>query len=168
MTAAAPSPVLDGLQQVLAAQHACVFGYPAIGTRLDDPAQIQQARTEEAAHRLIRDALAAQLVGIGATPVAANADYSPPAKLTSAEPAQRWAVALEQQVAVAYRYLLVCCVQAGATAAANQAAGNAPAANLAALRRQALAGLTEAARSATFWRGLISPSQPTVAFPGAQ
>jgi hypothetical protein len=147
------NPIVDGLQRVLAAQHACVFGYPELGTHLDDDGQVTRARANEAAHRLTRDAVAAQLVALGATPAASAPGYAPPAPVTSAATARRWAVALEEQSAAAYRYLLVCSAQAGS--------------NLS-IRPQAMTGLTTAAQDATYWRRLVTPDRPTVAFPGAQ
>ena len=59
---------------------------------------------------------------------------------------------LEQQTAAGYRYLLVCAVQAGGGQGA--------------VRQQAMTGLTTAAGSALYWRRLLTPDQPTVAFPG--
>jgi len=149
---APPSPIVAGLQQALAAEHACVYGYPELGTHLIDDGQVDQARTQEEAHRLVRDALAAQLVTLGQTPAAAEVAYAPPTALTSDKAAQQWAVALEEQVAAAYRYLLVCAVQAGGGQTT--------------IRTQALTGLTTAATSAVSWRGLVTPTTPTVAFPG--
>lgn len=147
------APIVDGLQQVLLAHHAAVFGYPVLGTHLDDDAQIGQARAEEAAHRLSRDAVAAQLVALGATPAASAATYAVPAPLTSGAAAGRWAVTLEAQTAAAYRYLLLSTVRAGGAQKA--------------LRTQAIAGLTGAASSGLYWRRLVSPATPTVPFPGA-
>lgn len=158
MTAPATGPagdaVVDGLQQVLAAQHAAVFGYPALGVHLGDPGQQGQAASAEAAHRLTRDALAAQLVALGATPAASDPQYSPPVALSSAAAAQRWAVALEEESAAAYRYLLICAVRAGAATAP-------------AIRRQAVTGLSTAATAGLYWRRLTTPDHPTVPFPGS-
>ena len=152
MTAPA-DPIVDGLQQVLAAQHLAVYGYPVIGVQLSDPAEAGQARALEAAHRLARDAVSGQLVARRATPVAGSPDYPPPAPVTDRATAIRWAVDIEESTAAGYRYLLECAVRAGGAQAA--------------IRRQALTGLTDAARAAAYWRQLISPDRPTVPFPGA-
>lgn len=145
-------PIVDGLQRVLAAQHLAVFGYPVIGVHLSDSAEVDPARQLEANHRLSRDTLAGQLIGRHADPDPAAADYSPPAPVTDRATAVGWAVRIEETSAAAYRYLLGCAVRAGDEQRA--------------LRRQALAGLAEAAQAATYWRGLTSPDRPTVPFPG--
>ncbi len=149
----AGDPIADGLQQVLAAEHACVYGYPALGTHLTDDGQVGQARSQEEAHRLLRDAVAEQLVTLGQTPVAASVGYAPPSALTSDQAAQQWALQLEEQVAAAYRYLLLCAIRAG---------GAQPG-----IRNQAVTGLTTAASSGLYWRRLTTPGAPTAAFPGS-
>jgi hypothetical protein len=150
-TAAAGSvqaETIAALQSVLAAQHAAVYAYAEVGVNLVEAAEIQQARDLQAAHRLLRDSVAAELVGLGATPVAAMASYQPPAKLVDAPAAQRWALQLEQTGAAAYRYLL--------TAAAGQRSA----------RTKALSGLVDAAQRSRYWRTLLTPTTPTEAFPG--
>jgi len=151
-TGPAGAAVIDGLQRVLGAQHAAVFGYPALGVHLDDQAEQNQAAGAEANHRATRDTLAAQLVALGASPVASQPQYSPPTELTSVAAARRWAVALEEESAAAYRYLLVCAAPAGSAELA--------------IRKQAVTGLTAAASAALYWRRLVSPDRPTVPFPG--
>jgi len=146
-------PIVDGLQRVLAAQHQAVFGYPVIGVHLSDPAEVDRARQWEASHRLRRDALAGQLLGRHADPNSAASDYSPPVPVTDRATAIGWAIRIEESVAAGYRYLLGCTVRAGGEQSA--------------LRRQALAGLAEAAQAAAYWRGLTSPDRPTTPFPGA-
>ena len=122
----------------------------------------------------------AQLAARQVTPVAAEASYSPPQPVTGPADAQRWALELEQACAGAYRYLLVAPVLAGGTSSASTArpassvstassgggSGTSAAGEEAALRRQALTGLNAAARDATGWRMLLSPTAPTVPFPG--
>jgi len=151
MSGAGPKDlVVAGLQSVLAAEHACVYGYPVIGTQLSDAGQRGQAHADEAAHRLARDALAAQLNALGVTPVAADIEYQPPNPVRTAATAQQWAVQLEDRLAAAYRYLVLCAVRAD----------SAPA------RKQAVDGLIGAAAGAVYWRRLSQPDAPTVAFPG--
>jgi hypothetical protein len=143
-------PITSALQRVLAAQHAGVFGYPVIGVHLNDPAQVQAARTLEAAHRASRDELMAQLVARSAQPDLAAANYAPPEKVHDAATAQRWALQLESDCAAGYRYLL-----------ASTATGD-----VGVIRKQAISGLTEAAQQATHWRRALTPATPTVPFPG--
>jgi hypothetical protein len=152
MTAPSQDAVVQALQRVVAAQHAAVYGYPVIGVRLTDPAQVRRARQLEAAHRELRDQLMGQLAGRGVDPVAAEPSYTAAQPVTGPGSAQRWAVQLEQDCAGAYRYLLV-----ATTTSTGQQAG---------LRQQALTGLTTAAQRATEWRSLLSPAAPTTAFPG--
>jgi hypothetical protein len=147
------TPLIDGLQAVLAAHHGAIYGYPVIGVQLADDGQIEQAHELEAQHRLARDSVTDQLQAAGATPVASAASYSPPAPVTDAASACAWAVQLEQQTAEAYRFLLLSCIRAGGSQAAT--------------RRQALSGLSTAAGSATYWRAALTPDSPTIAFPGA-
>ncbi|MEO6701548.1 MAG: ferritin-like domain-containing protein [Jatrophihabitantaceae bacterium] len=142
-------PSTEALQQLLAAQHAAIYGYPLIGSRLTDQTQIDRARTLEAAHLLTRDALRGQLASRGASPVAAQASYQPVEPITDPAGAQRWAIQLEAACAAGYRYLL-----------------SSTGASTGQLRGQALAGLVSAAEDGTRWRLLVEPSTPTVPFPG--
>jgi Domain of unknown function (DUF4439) len=146
-------PIMDGLQRVLAAQHLAVYGYPVIGVHLPDQAEVDRARQLAAAHRMSRDAVAGQLVGRNASPVAGAANYPPPAPVTGRTTAIGWAIRIEESSAAAYRYLLGSAVRAGG--------------NQASIRHQALAGLADAAEAAAYWRGLVNPGRPTVPFPGA-
>jgi hypothetical protein len=146
-------PITDGLQRLLEAQHLAVYGYPVMGVHLSNQAEIDRARRLEAGHRLSRDAVAAQLAGRRVSPVAAAADYPPPAPVTDRASAIRWAVSIEESSAAAYRYLVGCAVRAGGAQTA--------------IRQQALTGLADAAKAAAYWRGLADPRRPTVPFPGA-
>ncbi|HEX2903313.1 MAG TPA: DUF4439 domain-containing protein [Jatrophihabitans sp.] len=148
----AAQPVVAALQQVLLAHHAAVFGYPALGVHLDQDAEIAHARADEAAHRLSRDAIIDQLLALGATADAAQADYAPPAPLTTASAARGWALELEERTAAGYRFLLLAGVQAGGSQQP--------------IRTQAMTGLTGAAGTALYWRRLLHPQRPTVPFPG--
>jgi len=146
------NPIVDGLQQVLAAQHLAVYAYPVIGVQVGGDAA-GRARTAEAAHRLTRDAVSDQLTALGAVPQAAEPEYRPELPADSAAGAAAWAVAVEEQSSATYRFLLECAVRAGG--AQRQ------------LRQQALAGLTGAALAALPWRAMITPDRPSTAFPGA-
>lgn len=146
------NPVADALQLVLATEHAAVYGYPMVGVRLSDPAQVQRARDLEAAHRRVRDELMAQLARLAVTPVAAQPAYP------QAAAAVRSAVAIEEQCASAYRYLLTATVRAGVSAGAGGGQQS--------VRIQAVTGLSAAAANATAWRSVVVPAKPTVALPG--
>lgn len=166
-TAPASDPVTQALQRVLAAQHAAIYGYPVIGVALRQSGQVELARQLEAQHRHTRDELIAQLAARRAAPVPAEASYAPPQPVAGPADAQRWALELEQGCADAYRYLLVAPVLA-ARAGGGSEQGGLDAGAQSALRRQGLAGLSGAARTATGWRTLLSPGAPTVPFPGLQ
>lgn len=159
---AAPDDLIGALQVVLAAHHAAILSYPALGVHLDDSAQIQRARDLEAAHRVSRDALLSQLAGLGTIGVAPAVDYQPAKPVTDAPTAQQWALAVESEVATGYRALLSLSASSAATVAT--APVSAPA--RAGFRRQALSGLTTTAVAALYWRALLSPATPTVPFPG--
>ena len=147
----APAASAAAWQQVLSAQHAAIYGYGQLGVRLGDPDETGMARRLEAAHRVSRDGVAATLVALGQTPVAAATGYQPPQPVHDAASARRWALQLEHDCASAYRFLLA----ATATSTGQGAA-----------RQQAVAGLTSAATAATSWRALLTPTAPTIAFPG--
>ncbi|MBV9823310.1 MAG: DUF4439 domain-containing protein [Actinobacteria bacterium] len=165
--------MVQALQRVLAAQHAAVYAYPVIGVALRDAGQVERARRSEAEHRDTRDAVLTQLAARGVTPEPAEASYAPPQPVTGPADAQRWALEVEQACAGAYRYLLVAPVldAGGSSAAAARGPSAGPDAATpggadAAVRKQALTGLTAAAVEATGWRRLLSPTAPTVPFPG--
>jgi hypothetical protein len=167
VTAPGQDAVTQALQQVLAAQHAAVYGYPVIGVTLRSAGQIRLARQLEARHRHTRDELMAQLAAHGVAPAPAEAGYRPAQPMAGPADAQRWALDLEEDCASAYRYLLVAPVLAVTGTSPGPTASGAPsAAEQASMRRQALAGLTTAALTATQWRSLLSPSTPTTPFPG--
>ena len=151
-SAQAGDAVVAALQAVLASQHAAVYGLSVVGANLADAADIANTHSMQDGHRQVRDALMADLVTRGATPVAAQSSYRPAEKVSDVTSAQRWALQLEQACASAYRYLL-------ATAATHSATGTAS-------RAAALAGLTGSATSALYWRRRLTPATPTTGFPG--
>jgi Domain of unknown function (DUF4439) len=157
--------VVQALQRVLATQHAAVYGYPVIGVTLRSTGQIRLARQLEERHRHTRDELMGQLAARRVTPVPAQASYTAAKPVTGPADAQRWALDLEEDCAGAYRYLLVAPVLAGGGTGSSSAPAPSPI-EQAALRRQALTGLTTAALNATEWRSRLSPSAPTTPFPG--
>ncbi len=68
---------LTALQEALAAEHACVYGYGVVGARADQ-ADEARARSGFDAHRARRDALDQAIRAEGAEPVAALGSYDLP------------------------------------------------------------------------------------------
>ncbi|MFI7502960.1 ferritin-like domain-containing protein [Streptomyces sp. NPDC049687] len=130
---------LTALQAALAAEHAAVYGYGVVGGRIRAE-QRTQARAGYDAHRARRDALAREVRGLGAEPVAASAAYALPFPVPDSAAAVRLAAELEDRVAGVYSDLV-------------RAAGDER-------RREAAGALREAAVRAVRWRG------GSVAFPG--
>lgn len=127
------------LQEVLAAEHAIVYGYGVAGARLRG-APRRRAQTAWNGHRARRDELAGLVVGLGGEPEPAAATYTLPAPVESAEDARVLATLLEERLAA---------VWADAVTALR---GD--------LRDRAVDGLVEAAVAAARWRG------GSVPFPG--
>ncbi|MCX5386020.1 ferritin-like domain-containing protein [Streptomyces sp. NBC_00083] len=130
---------LDAAQAALAAEHAAVYGYGALGGRLSG-ARATEAHEAATAHRSRRDALARTVRDLGGSPVASAAAYALPFAVPDAASALRLAADLEDRVGGVYADLV------------RSAEG--------ALRRDAAAALREAAVRAVRWRG------GSVAFPG--
>ena len=147
----APTPLIVAWQGALAAEHAAVYGYAEIGP-LVQGADVALARRYEAVHRDIRDSTSAALVAVGSVPVASLGTYPLPVALSSATSAQRWALELEEQCASAWRFLLAA---AAASVSANVS-----------VRTIATQALTDSAIRSMRWRVQVTPTTPTVAFPG--
>jgi hypothetical protein len=135
---AANGPI-TALQAALAAEHAAVYGYGVTGAMLTGSAK-SLAYADWRAHGIARDTLAAMIVKLGATPVAASAAYALPFSVTGASSARRLAAALEEGVTRAYLALV--------------------AVNDPALRTFGARAMQAPAGRAAAWRG------STVAFPG--
>ncbi|MFJ8747775.1 ferritin-like domain-containing protein [Streptomyces sp. NPDC102441] len=130
---------LRAAQAALAAEHAAVYGYGALGGRLEDGRR-SDATAACDAHRARRDALARTVRDLGGTPVAAHAAYTLPFAVRDPATAMRLAAFLEDRVAGVYSDLV--------------RAARGP------LRQDATGALREAAVRAVRWRGT------GVAFPG--
>jgi hypothetical protein len=143
---AAPAAETAALQRVLAAEHAAVWGYGVVGGQLPAAAQ-DAARSADRAHRVRRDTVSALLSARGAAPVAAAPAYQLPFAVTDPGAARRLAVHIEKGTAAAWHYAL------GSVAAA-------------ALRRLAVAALTDAATRGLQWRLTVPGAPSTVPFPG--
>jgi Domain of unknown function (DUF4439) len=144
--------LIDAWQAALAAEHAAVAGYDVLGPRLE-PAHVGLARTDQQAHRTLRDATSAALAAAGQTPTAAEPDYPLPFAVTGPVTAQRFALNLESACAAAWRYLIA-------------VAADTPNLPNPTPRADAQAALTSSAVRATGWRRLVDPARPTVPFPG--
>lgn len=106
---AAPDSAVEALQTVLAAEHAAVFVYAALGGQASQSAQPALYGRITAAyrlHRTRRDELVAMVSAAGGEPVAAEPGYQLPADLGSATALNARALRLEQDAAATYAYLV--------------------------------------------------------------
>lgn len=145
------APLLAAAQGALAAEYQAVWGYPMLGPRLTDPAQVALARAADDAHAALAGALEATLAGLGATPAAPLADYPLPSAVADAPSAVAYAVELETAAAAAWRFVVV---------------RSAEGADAGGLKATAVDALSAAAVRAARWRAVLRPAQATVAFPG--
>lgn len=149
-----PATVVAAWQAALGAEHEAVFGYGTLGPRLPAGAAQTQARAFEKAHRALRDAVITAMTAQDVTPQPSKIDYPTSARITTAAAARRYALMLEEAAAAAWRYLVAI------------AAGQQPDAALTALRASAVHSLSASAVRAVAWRQVLTPTTPTVAFPG--
>lgn len=129
----------------LAAEHAAIYAYGAVGAYLTG-ASATAARNAEAAHRARRDALVVQLSGDGATPSPASPVYALPHPVTDTASALRLAVEIEERTGAAWRSEL--------------------AATTGDRRKTALDALVDCAVRATKFRRTAGITPATVEFPG--
>ena len=127
------------LREVLAAEHAVVYGYGVAGARLVGAGRRRAQRLWES-HRARRDQLSGLLAGLGAAPEPAAATYALPEPVESVDDARALATLLEERLAAVW------------ADAVPLLAGE--------LRALAVTGLVDAAVAAARWRG------SSVAFPG--
>lgn len=132
------------LAELLAAEHAALYGYGVLGARLADAA-LAAARAAADAHRGWRDRLTAELVARGADPAPAAVAYA--VSVSGPADALALAVRLESGLAVLFRDLV------GGTDDVR-------------LRRLGVDGLTETAVRAASWRRELGVRPPTTALPG--
>ena len=142
------SVLLPALATLLEAEHATVYGYGALGARLDDDGRTR-ARQAYDSHRSRRDQLERLLRERGADPEPSEPAYD--VDVATAEAAVALAVRLEEGLAVRWRDLVV---------GTRSGASDAP------LRSLAVAGLTECAVRAAQWRQAAGVVPSTVALPG--
>lgn len=135
---------VSALQQALAAEHAAVYVYGALGGRTSASATPELFAAVSAAydaHRARRDQLTRAVRDAGAEPVAAEAPYELPRPLSTPDQVARAARDVERSCAATYAYLV-----------ANTTRGQ---------RRAAVVALNEAAVRELVFRG--TPET----FPGA-
>jgi Domain of unknown function (DUF4439) len=132
---------VPALQAALAAEDAAIFGYAVAGAHLAGSGQAA-AEQDWARHNEARDTLAAMISGLGATPVAASADYRLPWTVHDAASAAALAAYLEDGVTRAYL---------GLVAVSDRR-----------LRIFGALAMQACAQRAAFWRG------STQAFPGLE
>ena len=97
------------LQTALAAEHAAVFVYGALGaqtSRSGDPALYAELTAAYTVHQERRDALTRAIRGAGGEPVAAEPGYELPADLSTPVAVARRALALERSCAATYAFLV--------------------------------------------------------------
>lgn len=106
---ATPDPATDALQATLAAEHAAVFVYGALGaqtSRSRQPTLFGRVTSAYRLHRTRRDELVALIEAAGATPVAAEPGYALPSDLGTTRAITARALRLEQDAAAAYAFLV--------------------------------------------------------------
>ncbi|UUW87484.1 ferritin-like domain-containing protein [Pimelobacter simplex] len=102
-------PTVTALQQTLAAEHAAVFVYGALGGQTSQsrtPALYGAVTAAYTVHRGRRDELIARIHAAGAEPVAAEPGYQLPADLGSSGAVSARGRALEEAAAATYAYLV--------------------------------------------------------------
>lgn len=108
MSRSGSDPATEALQTALAAEHAAVFVYGALGGQTSQsatPALFSAVTTAYDLHRERRDTLAEMVRAAGAEPVPAEPGYDLPADLDGAGVAAR-ARELEQAAASTYAFLV--------------------------------------------------------------
>lgn len=100
---------VDALQTTLAAEHAAVFVYGALGGQTSqsaDPGLYAEVTSAYLAHRDRRDQLTEAIAAAGEDPVAAEAGYDLPADLSTPVAVAERALRLERACAATYAYLV--------------------------------------------------------------
>jgi hypothetical protein len=139
-------------QAALAAEQQAAFGYALLGPRLTGTNQDLAVQCSDD-HESRRDATAVAIAGAGLRPVAPKADYPALYPVADAAAARALAVRLEDDCAVAWRYLYL-------------SAASTPGPRATGLRQTAQEALTASAIRATRWRVLTTPAKATTPFPG--
>jgi hypothetical protein len=106
---------VDALQTALAAEHAAVHVYGALGAATSvsaTPELFAEVDAAYTAHRDLRDRLTAALVEAGATPVAAEPAYDVPTRLGNPALVRRAAARLEDACAETWAWVVANTVDA--------------------------------------------------------
>jgi hypothetical protein len=109
VTSSGASAPADALQTALAAEHAAVFVYGALGgqtSQSDDPTLYAEVTDAYVTHRGRRDRLIALLEGDGRQPVAAEPGYDLPADLSTPVAIAGRALELERACAETYVFVV--------------------------------------------------------------
>jgi hypothetical protein len=136
---------MSAATDALAAEHAAIYAYGAVGAHLTGAAATA-ARNAEAAHRARRDALVLRLSSGGAKPAPADVAYGLPFPVTDQASALRLATEVEQRTGAIWRSAL-----ASTTGEEREAA---------------LDALVDCAVRATGFRRTAGIAPATVTFPG--
>jgi hypothetical protein len=99
------TPGDERLVAALAAEHAAIFGYGALGAHLDT-GTVDLAQAAELAHRGRRDALLIRLASRGITPPPAQPVYALPFPVTDRASALKLAITLEERCSAIWRLAL--------------------------------------------------------------
>lgn len=100
---------VDALQTALAAEHAALYVYGALGARTSasaTPVVFAEVSDAYATHRAWRDLLTSRLVDEGAEPTPAAATYELPATAPTPAGVSRAAVEVEERCAATYAYVV--------------------------------------------------------------
>jgi hypothetical protein len=100
---------VDALQTTLAAEHAAIYVYGALGAQTSQsgtPTLFADLGSAYSDHRSRRDQLVALVREAGSEPVAAEAAYELPPDLSSSDLVTRRALRLEKSCAETYAYLV--------------------------------------------------------------
>lgn len=134
------------LAEVLAAEHAAIWGYGVVGAALAADSQ-GLASASEIAHRDSRDRVVTLLADRGVDPVGAEGGYALPFPVLSPVDAAALAVVLEDGVSAAWVRVLDQAVERST-------------------RELAVGSLSATEIRAVGWRGLAGQAAVTSAFPG--
>ena len=100
---------IDALQTTLAAEHAAVYVYGALGgrtSRVATPELFDAVSAAYAAHRARRDHLVRELTDLGVDPAASEAAYQLPRRMDTPAQIERAGLDLERSCAATYAYLV--------------------------------------------------------------
>jgi ferritin-like protein len=136
----------DQLPAALSAEEAAIYAYGLIGVNLTAAGDVAEARTAEAAHRLLRDRLISRLSELSASAGPTPPAYDLPFPVTDRPSALKLAIHVEDGAAAIWRAVLPVTRDAD--------------------RADALSALTESAVRATRWRRLAEVTPVTLPFPG--